>query len=608
MSNTELARLYRRWTVYKSHIFEILVGPSAESFFAHAGVLSRSKVLRKEVEGLWKEKEENKIYWRDWSVGAVEKFLEWLYNSDYTCPYPTKALESGTGSVIEDRDVASRHEEPPIADEILEAPALGIDVGSADDQVPIDEKPSDDFGELGASMPQVFSFSDLPHSFPSTGKGEAISVRPLTCLPDLGWSGCRTLKKLSQAEEYDKWTGHQLWSPAELDYEATFMAHAELYVMACHYMLDELKNMAWQRLRSVLVTIGTPSSEYPVIGNLMTLIHYVYQETGETDEGKDPLRELVTTFAALHFTCIQGPEIDELIRSPVASDAEFIVDLMTKTAQQMSFLESRTSEKDAETTMDDPPDLMWGGTYKSKKKKGKVCSTSAFRSEMFQILVGPSAEPFYAHADILSKSRVLKKKIEGLWKEQQEKKIIWQQWSVRAVEPFFQWLYTGVFSCPEPSKVLEQDSPTVSSSEEDEFGVKFRSHQLHALQLDYENTFMTLAELYIMACKQMLDDLQHKVMHLLGKALPIVDKPLHGSALLWNMMAFIRYVYKETSSDGYLNFELREMLTKWVVQHYAWIQEFVYDLVAALGQKAVRLDNLEAKKRANPGKRFYGTP
>ncbi|KAL8698026.1 MAG: hypothetical protein Q9201_006793 [Fulgogasparrea decipioides] len=243
----------------------------------------------------------------------------------------------------------------------------------------------------------------------------------------------------------------------------------------------------------------------------------------------------------------------------------------------------------------------------------ELSSTSAFRSEMFQILVGPSAEPFYAHAGFLSKSKVLMKEVEGLWNEQQEKKIIWQHWSVRAAELLFQWLYTGVFDCPEPSKVLEQDSPTTSPSEED------------ALQLDYEDTFMTLAELYIMACYYMLDDLQHNVVHLLGKTLPVVDKPLHGSALPGNMMTLIRYIYKETDGYGYFDLEMREMRTKWVVQHYALMQEsklgnlpdfddpselgdliksplesdreFVYDLVAALGRQAVILDNLQAKKR-----------
>ncbi|KAL8698027.1 MAG: hypothetical protein Q9201_006794 [Fulgogasparrea decipioides] len=354
--------------VYKSHIFEILVGPSAESF-AHADVLSRSKVLKKEVEGLWKEKEENRIYWRDWSVDTVEKFLEWLYTSDYTCPYPTKVLDLETRSASIDAEATSRYAEPAITHETPKTPPVDVpDPMPAEVEFPIPEEPPDDLGEPRASMPHFFRYSRLPHGFQSTGKGEALSMRPLTRLPDLDWSGCRTLEKLSQAEEYDKWTGHQLWSPAQLDYEATFMSHAELYVMADRYMLDELKNMAWQRLRSVLVTIGTPSSKSPVIRNLMTLIHYVYQETGEPDEGKDPLRELVTTFAALHFTCIQGPEIDELIRSSDMSDAEFIVDLMAKTAQQMSFLESRTSKKDAEPTMDET----WGGTYKSKKKRGKV--------------------------------------------------------------------------------------------------------------------------------------------------------------------------------------------------------------------------------------------
>lgn len=170
-------------------------------------------------------------------------------------------------------------------------------------------------------------------------KSARSTVPPLTRLEDLTWHGCRTLEKSSEAEEFDRWTGHQLWRPDELNYENILMTHAKLYVMACFYQLDELKNMSWQRLRAVLVSIGKPSHQTPVIGNLVTLIHYVYQETGDNSLGEEPLRMLVTSFAALHYTKLNGTGVNDLLLSTEAADREFVVDLFEKVAQHMSYLE-----------------------------------------------------------------------------------------------------------------------------------------------------------------------------------------------------------------------------------------------------------------------------
>lgn len=164
---------------------------------------------------------------------------------------------------------------------------------------------------------------------------------PLKGLQELHWNGLRPLEKLSQAEEFDKWSGHQLWSPSELDYQATFMAHAELYSMACHYMVDDLKNQAWQRLRAVLIRIGTPKADTPLIGNLMMLASYVYENTADADsDGEEPLRMLVSSFSALHFTAMRGDGFAASMLSGNEGDRKFVVSLMTKVGQRMSYLES----------------------------------------------------------------------------------------------------------------------------------------------------------------------------------------------------------------------------------------------------------------------------
>ncbi|KAL9012651.1 MAG: hypothetical protein Q9173_002590 [Seirophora scorigena] len=291
-------------SAFGSPVYEIVAGEAGNTkiLFAHADVLAKSTVLRAAVQGSFKEKEEQKLTWTHWTIGGAEKFLEWLYTGDYKCPYPSKAAKGGSTSTspIECGERAEQEDIPPT---ILEIQAVDME-----DQDAVKEAPA---------------------------KG------PLKGLQDLHWNGVRPLEKLSQAEEYDKWSGHQLWSPSELDYQGTFMAHAEIYCMACHYMVDDLKNQAWQRLRAVLITIGTPKADTPVVDNLVMLAAYVYENTADADgDSEEPLRMLVSGFSALHFTAMIGVGFTAPMLSEKEGNRKFVVDLMTKVGQQMLYLES----------------------------------------------------------------------------------------------------------------------------------------------------------------------------------------------------------------------------------------------------------------------------
>ncbi|KAI4094891.1 MAG: hypothetical protein LQ344_001936 [Seirophora lacunosa] len=334
---------------FKSPIFEIWVGPpeKAERFYAHAHILSKSEVLKAEVEGPWKEEKERKIEWPHWTVGAAEKFLDWLYAGDYVCPYPVQRTQDSDGQKDPAPEENSTHERSPI--EVAEP---FVDNTVTDDQVVPD--------------PQTSTWDVTPPPRKKKGKKSArapdkIPSPPLKVLQGLSWDGCRQPGKLTQAEEFDSWTGHQLWSPSELDYEATLMTHAELYVMADQYMLIELKSMAWQRLRSVLVSIGKPSPEWPLMENLTNLIHYTYEQTSSSTEGggEEPLRMLVSTFVALNFANLGGLE---LVVTGEAAHREFVVDLLAKVKQQMSSLQSQVAaaQNSPPPPADDVPGWRWG--------------------------------------------------------------------------------------------------------------------------------------------------------------------------------------------------------------------------------------------------------
>ncbi|KAL8641493.1 MAG: hypothetical protein Q9228_001703 [Teloschistes exilis] len=281
-------------SAFASEVFQIVVGAEEKVFYAHVSLLSKSEVLRKEVEGFWKENKERKIVWAHWNPIAAENFVEWLYTEDCTGAYPSPILDAEQTSAKDEKDLSikdTRTSTDPVS-------------SASPQQLPWKPYMSKLFDNLTSQDPDPEA--EKPHVLPLTRVQELI-----------GPKGNRKSEKMSKAEEYDKWTGHMLWRPNELDYDKTLMIHAELYMMSSQYMLDELKDLTWQRLRSVLVSIGTPVRGSPYIRNLVKVLRYAYKESGTDSLGDDeePLRKLVSTFIAQHFTRLKGPEIDEIFAS-----------------------------------------------------------------------------------------------------------------------------------------------------------------------------------------------------------------------------------------------------------------------------------------------------
>ncbi|KAI4287463.1 MAG: hypothetical protein L6R35_003278 [Caloplaca aegaea] len=330
------ANLVAAENVFGSPIYEIIAGEpgnNTKTLYAHADVLSKSTVLKAAVQGSFIENKEQKLTWSHWTIGGAEKFLEWLYTGDYKCPYPMEAIHGrSTSQSPLDIEEAVEPEHVFATDSVVAAIARARDeaaVARARDQ-----------GAFNLALDEEQqTVQDVP------------AIKPLRKLQDLHWDGLRpVVERISQAEEYDMWPGHQLWSPSDLDYKATFMTHAELYVMARHYMLNDLQNLTWRRLRAVLTSIGTPELDTPVIANLVTLASYVYEHTADADcdgDDEEPLRMLVSTFSALHFTAIKGVGFAASMLSEKEADRKFVVDLMTKVGRQMLYLEGKEKESTA---------------------------------------------------------------------------------------------------------------------------------------------------------------------------------------------------------------------------------------------------------------------
>ena len=288
------------------------------------------------------ESQTRRIVWPEWSGDIVEKFLQWLYTDDYDIPYPTEA-----------RNVA---EEPETAEQDRKLnESENVDPTSTNEDFP-HELQEEEWSlpaqpDAVLEVPPVIDFEEPPTTsavrmsrkkktkVPLKAKDSMKSKGPLTALEDLKWKGCHAIKLKSRAEEFDSWMEGHRKEPKPLDYEATFITHATLYVIASQKDLIELKNMAWQRLRALLVAVGPPVAGWPIVADLVGLIQYTYRETGISELKKEPLRELLTSYVAIHFKSFEGPEVDNLFSSTVSDDRDFVVELVAKVRQRMENLE-----------------------------------------------------------------------------------------------------------------------------------------------------------------------------------------------------------------------------------------------------------------------------
>lgn len=259
--------------------FEIIAGPDQTKFFAHASVLEKSETLRVIVQGKWKDSTELKIVLKDWDPETVGRLLEWLYTGDYESPYPTEVPLPGAESL-----------------EVL---------------VPETSIPSN---ENTKEKPQ------------STSKSESASGsrRPLPLFAnmhfnkidaDLRPSNAEAFKQWAvEREDAGRWQGKE-YDKGDLDFEVALLAHAKLYAFADYMLLPALQAHAFERLRALLhfireptgtsdtglTLLSPPLEDMRLIGNIITLVQYVYANTAKLESEEEPLRELTSTFIAPNY-------------------------------------------------------------------------------------------------------------------------------------------------------------------------------------------------------------------------------------------------------------------------------------------------------------------
>lgn len=238
--------------------FEIIAGPNHTSFIAHARVLEKSEKLKAVVQGEWKESIDRRIVLEDWDPETVGR------TGGYESPFPAEVSSSNVRAIV--------------------AP------------VP--------------SNPGVKAGSQSTPKF----KGAKSSQRLFTPLVNICFNKADPELAPSYAKAFMQWVVDSDELNIVFDFEASLLAHAKLYALADYVLLPALQAQAFYRLRILLLFITAPSvifprftwdptsiANTPVVGNIITLVRYVYTNTTKSESEEEPLRELITTFIALNY-------------------------------------------------------------------------------------------------------------------------------------------------------------------------------------------------------------------------------------------------------------------------------------------------------------------
>ena len=277
-------------SLFVGPIFEILAGPNHTKFIAHPDILEKSETLRAIVQGKWKDSTELKVVLEDWDPEIVGRLLEWLYTSDYESPYPTEVPQSG---------------------------AKVLEISAPKTSVPSDPKTKTKFQSTpksenaGRSLRALTPFAELHfhQGVINPSDAEAFQERAAEREIPGRWQREEASERL-QGEAYD--------------FEAALLAHAKLYALADYMLLPALQAHVFERLKALLIhikeptqtdhtgltTLSSPLKDTQIIGNIITLVQYVYLNTTKLQSEEEPLRELISTFIASNFVSSADHEED----------------------------------------------------------------------------------------------------------------------------------------------------------------------------------------------------------------------------------------------------------------------------------------------------------
>lgn len=242
-------------SIFTSKPFTFIV--QGTPLYVHAALVADcSGPLDRMINGHLSEAKQGFALLEDVDEGTFVRFIRWTYSKDYPAPEYTWA------ETEEEKDTPE---------------------GSKSEAAPKETSMSD----------------DLLASLSSVGKKKKKKKSSSTLNSSL---------KESFISQYDYWSSDLMPGPRsnmhpQEDYTEVFLSHARLYVFAEKYDIQPLKKLSRQKLQHTLAIYTL----YPErVGDITTLLKYVYANTSEAIDGIEDIRTMLA-----HYV---GTEMDTLIK------------------------------------------------------------------------------------------------------------------------------------------------------------------------------------------------------------------------------------------------------------------------------------------------------
>lgn len=268
-------------SLFSSPIFRIYAESSKKEFTAHAKTLAKSPILRKIVEGDWKDSSERTVNLEEWDQYTIHRLLDWLYTGDYSLPATIPQPCLNQNSKVETGEDTTQNQDIPVLDN-------------------------------GEKTPRDLAVTDLGAETNATERSsDMVTCRPLS-------------PKLVDLPNVEDARHHAI------EIGCTLLLHAKIYALAQYLQLTDLKNLAISNIEDITTSAHDLEAKPLFLKNIVDLVRYIYTKTDSLNNSKEPLRHLVSTFTATWLHAFEGSHVEAL----VAEGGDFAVDLMVEVQQR----------------------------------------------------------------------------------------------------------------------------------------------------------------------------------------------------------------------------------------------------------------------------------
>lgn len=280
-------------------MLELTAEGGRKSYFVHKNLLAAQSVFLKTTVDT-AVAADRKIDLQAWDGETVGHFVDFLYLQTYQAGNPEPLCPIGSSSESTVSDMTDTHS--------------------------------------GINTPETIVGESRVQRDDSSGLADP---RPLTPLSALRQSEDDERDRMScdptRAEAEPRYS--VLYPPETHDYHDFLLAHARVYVLAHSLGIETLQSFAYQRLLAILSDFEPIAPGSNVAVNIVELLYYVYTKT---DTEGDPMRRLVTQFAALNFPALQ--RTDEL-KERVRQGGELAADLLEKVCRRLVASEAKLTDE-----------------------------------------------------------------------------------------------------------------------------------------------------------------------------------------------------------------------------------------------------------------------